>query len=151
VLFDPLGISKILWAIDPDRIPVGGMGLNLSPRDTAKLGYLFLHNGMCDNESIVFADWFQNASAIHVKTGVVVGTGVALDYGLMWWDYPRLKAYAALGYDGQTIFNIPDLDLEVVTTAATVNHDHDDIFSLIEKYIVPAVKDMPADFLTASQ
>jgi len=82
------------------------------------------------------------------KTGVVVGTGADLDYGLMWWDYPRLKAYAALGYDGQMIFNIPDLDLEVVTTAATVNHNHDDIFPLIEKYIVPAVQDMPTNFLS---
>ncbi|MBA3868702.1 MAG: serine hydrolase [Anaerolineae bacterium] len=150
VLFKPLGISDILWKVDPDGIPSGGTGLRLEPRDMAKLGYLFLHNGEWDGQTIVSADWVKNATTTQAGANVDMATGVKLDYGYMWWTFPRLKAYLALGFDGQLIFNIPDLDLEVVMNASTGTRIYQDTFGLIEKYIVPAVKDMPADFLTAS-
>ncbi len=139
-LFQPLGITNIHWRLDPEKIPVGGTDLQMSARDMAKLGYLFLHNGQWDGQKIVSPEWVQAATIRQVKTDS------DLNYGLMWWDYPRLKAYTALGYNGQIVFVIPDLDLIVVTTAATVNHDHDDIFALIENDVVPAVRDAPSDF-----
>ncbi len=144
VLLKPLGISDIFWQTDPDNLPIGGFGLRLKPRDMAKLGYLFLHNGQWDGQTIVSADWVQKASHTQVETGG------DLNYGWMWWTYPRFKAYTALGYDGQTVFVIPDLDLMIVTTAAIAEHNHDSIFDLIENEIVPAVKDLPKDFLTAN-
>ncbi len=146
VLFTPLGITQLGWRTDAQSIPIGGSDLKLTARDMAKLGYLFLHNGEWDGQTIVSPEWIDAASSEQVETGVIVGTGSALNYGLMWWTYPQLKAYAALGYDGQTVFVIPDLDLLVVTTAATVTHEHDEIFDLIETYVVPAVRDAPADF-----
>jgi CubicO group peptidase (beta-lactamase class C family) len=60
-------------------------------------------------------------------------------YGYQWWTYPSLAAYTALGRAGQTILVIPELDLIVVTTAEMDNHDQ--IFQLIEQYILPAVRD----------
>ncbi len=44
-LFDPLGIRMATWEHDVQGIPIGGWGLQLTPRDMAKLGYLYLHNG----------------------------------------------------------------------------------------------------------
>lgn len=140
VLFQPLGITDINWRLDPEKIPVGGTDLQMSARDMAKLGYLFLHNGEWDGQTIVAPKWVENAITTQVKTDSGLG------YGLMWWIDPSLKAYTALGYNGQTVFVIPDLDLIVVTTAATIDHGHNDIFALIEKYIVPAVQDAPSDF-----
>jgi hypothetical protein len=46
--------------------------------------------------------------------------------------------YAALGRYGQTIVVIPELQLVIVTTAAIDGHE--EIFELIEQYIVPAVQ-----------
>lgn len=149
VLLAPLGITNIRWRTDREGTPIGGSDLKLTARDMAKLGYLFLHNGEWDGETIVAPEWIQAASTEQVDTGVVVGTGSALNYGLMWWTYPQLNAYAALGYDGQTVFVIPQLDLLVVTTAATVKHDHDEIFALIEDYVIPAVQDLPEGFLAS--
>ncbi len=139
-LFKPLGIADFNWRLDPQTIPMGGTDLQMSARDMAKLGYLFLHNGQWDGQTIVSSEWVDNATSTQVKTDSGLG------YGLMWWTYPGLKAYAALGYNGQTVFVIPELDLIVVTTAATLDHGHNDIFALIEKYIVPAVQDAPPDF-----
>jgi CubicO group peptidase (beta-lactamase class C family) len=135
-LFEPLGISSADWETDPTDVPLGGWGLQLTPRDMAKLGYLYLHNGMWDGQQVVSAEWVKTATQMHVKTGTRVG----IDYGYMWWTCPSLNAYAALGYDGQTIFVIPNLDLVIVATAQTVGHEHDEIFELIEEYIVPAVQ-----------
>ncbi|MBN2006849.1 MAG: serine hydrolase [Anaerolineae bacterium] len=131
-LFEPLGISKVRWEADAKGISIGGWGLQITPRDMAKLGYLYLHNGQWDGQQIVSAEWVRNATQQHTGTG-----GDVLGYGYQWWTYPSLAAYTALGRDGQTIFVIPDADLIVVTTAAIGGHD--EIFQLIEQYVVPAV------------
>jgi CubicO group peptidase (beta-lactamase class C family) len=133
-LFGPLGISDADWSIDSSGIPIGGWGLFITPRDMAKLGYLYLRNGTWDGQQIVSADWVKTATQTHAQV-----PDTPLDYGYQWWTYPSLDAYAALGRFGQTIFVIPKLDLIVVTTA---DHEdsHDPIFELIKSYIIPAVK-----------
>ncbi len=130
-LLKPLGISNAQWAADPAGTSIGGWGLQLTPRDLAKLGYLYLRNGQWDGTQIVSAQWVKSATEQHTTTDGKLG------YGYQWWTDPSLEAYAALGRGGQTVFVIPRLDLIVVTTAETNNHDP--IFRLIEEYIVPAV------------
>ncbi len=131
-LFRPLGITDFRWDTDAQGIPIGGWGLQLTPRDMAKLGYLYLHEGAWDGRQIVPAQWVKSATEKHTRTDGELG------YGYQWWTYPRWGAYAALGRYGQTIFVIPSLDVIIVTTAATDGHDA--IFQLIEQYIVPAVR-----------
>jgi CubicO group peptidase (beta-lactamase class C family) len=129
-LFKPLGITDYQWDVDSDGTPIGGWGLQLTPRDMAKLGYLYLHNGQWAGQQIVPAQWVENATRLHTATDGPLG------YGYQWWTYPPLKAYTALGRGGQTVFVIPELDLIVITTAELDNHDA--IFRLIQQYIVPA-------------
>jgi len=131
-LFEPLGITGAQWNTDTRGIPIGGWGLQLTPRDMAKLGFLYLHNGVWDGRQIVSVAWVQTATQQHTATDGELG------YGYQWWIYPRFGAYTALGRDGQTIFVVPDLNLVVVTTAAM--NGHDAIFDLIEQYIVPAAQ-----------
>ncbi|CAG0937233.1 6-aminohexanoate-dimer hydrolase [Thermoflexales bacterium] len=131
-LFKPLGISNVRWDSDAEGIPVGGWGLQLTPRDMAKLGYLYLHKGQWDGQQIVSAQWVEDATRTHAETGGDLG------YGYQWWTYPALEAYTALGRGGQTIFVVPELDLIVVTTAQL--DDHDEIFNLVRQYILPAVQ-----------
>jgi CubicO group peptidase (beta-lactamase class C family) len=45
-LFEPIGITSSYWNKDAQDIPLGGSGLELTPRDAAKFGYLFLNNGV---------------------------------------------------------------------------------------------------------
>ncbi len=131
-LFKPLGIADAKWETDASGIPIGGWGLQLIPRDLAKLGYLYLRNGQWDGKQIVSGQWVKRATEQHTRTDSDLG------YGYQWWTYPSLDAYVALGRGGQTIFVIPRLDLIVVTTAEMSNHDP--VFRLIEEYIVPAVR-----------
>ena len=131
-LFRPLGITDVRWDADSQGIPIGGWGLQITPRDMAKLGYLYLRDGVWDGQQIVSSAWVKAATEKHTPTDGPLG------YGYQWWTYPKWGAYAALGRYGQMIFVVPDLDLIVVTTAAAGGHDA--IFRLIEQYIVPAAQ-----------
>ena len=134
-LFDPLGITNYHWQQDPQGVLLGGWGLNLAPRDLAKLGYLYLNNGAWEGQPVVSAKWVQTATTQHFARPGDLG------YGYQWWIYPRYNAFAALGRFGQMIFVSPSLDLVVVTTASTSDaQGHDPIFNLIDEYIVPAIK-----------
>ena len=131
-LFEPLGITNLRWDTDRAGIPIGGWGLQITPRDMAKLGYLYLRGGQWDGRQIVSPAWVERATQSQTSTGGNLG------YGYQWWIYPSLGGYTALGRYGQTIFVIPGSDLVIVTTATLDGHD--EIFRLIEDYIVPAVK-----------
>jgi CubicO group peptidase (beta-lactamase class C family) len=131
-LFEPLGITDAAWDTDATGMPIGGWGLQLTPREMAKLGYLYLNGGEWDGRQIVSKGWIKTATRKHT------GTDTDLGYGYQWWIYPRWGAYAALGRYGQTIFVIPEMNLIVVTTAQVEGHDP--IFDLIDEYIVPAVE-----------
>jgi CubicO group peptidase (beta-lactamase class C family) len=45
-LFGPLGIGDVYWRHDPQGVSAGGAGLYLQPRDMAKIGTLYLQDGM---------------------------------------------------------------------------------------------------------
>jgi CubicO group peptidase (beta-lactamase class C family) len=124
---------NVNWETDSSGIPIGGWGLKLTPRDMAKLGYLFLHNGQWDGQQVVSSDWVKTATQKHISTG---GNW---NYGYQWWVETSTGAFAALGLYGQTIYVRPDLDLVVVTTAQ-LESGHDEIFKLIDEYIIPACK-----------
>ncbi len=132
-LFRPLGISNLTWEADRQGTSIGGWGLELTPRDMAKLGYLYLHNGVWEGKQVVSGQWVQEATKKRVETGGRLG------YGYQWWIYDTNGAYAATGRYGQTIWVSPELDLVVVTTAQMDNHDP--IYSLIDNFIIPAVKE----------
>ena len=114
VLFRPLGMLPGDWMRSPQGEVSAGSGLELSPRDMLKLGYLYLREGEWDGRRIVDADYVRAATTWQ-SAGDATGGWAA--YGYQWWvtatgaGYP---AYFALGYGGQHIFVVPALDLVVV-------------------------------------
>jgi CubicO group peptidase (beta-lactamase class C family) len=133
-LFDPLGIRNPGWVADRDGLPLGGWGLQLSAREMAKLGYLFLRGGTWDGKEIVTPEWVKAATARHTDSDSTIGTG----YGYQWWTNAQHPAYMALGRFGQTVYVNPEKDLVVAIRAQLPNHDA--VYYLIDKYIEPAVK-----------
>jgi CubicO group peptidase (beta-lactamase class C family) len=110
-LFNPLGISKVIWPRDPQGNYFGGQDIWLTPRDMAKFGYLFLHNGEWDGRQIIPAEWVAQSS----ETAFTLGPGQG--YGYQWWTYPELGVYYAAGAYEQRIFVAPARDLVVVLTS----------------------------------
>ena len=129
-LFGPLGIKDPAWERDPSGIPIGGWGLTLTPRDMAKLGFLYLHQGMWEGKQLVPASWVRDSTQPHIRAGD------GWDYGYQWWVDPSQSFFAAIGRYGQCIIVVPKLDMVVVFTAHI--EDTDPETELLQKYIIPA-------------
>ncbi|HET9359170.1 MAG TPA: serine hydrolase [Vicinamibacterales bacterium] len=114
-LFKPLGISSYYWKHTPTGHADTEGGLYLTPRDLAKIGYLFLRGGVWDGTRILAEEFVRASAMTQISTGA---DSRGLDYGFQWWveRRPEGAAYAALGYGGQRLIVIPDLDLVAVFT-----------------------------------
>src|SRR5205807_2248969 len=124
-LFAPLGITNVSWPTDHDGVSHGWGDLELQPRDMAKLGYLWLHNGRWEDRQVVPADYLAQALTRHIS----VQPGI--DYGYGMWLYPGHNPidFEANGTGGQRITVIPSLDMVEVTTGNGL--DANDIAQLI--------------------
>lgn len=111
-LFEPLGITDVIWELDPQGYSDGWAGLYLYPDDLAKIGYLMLHQGRWEGKQIVSSTWVEEATKLQKKTGK------GDNYGYGWWVPPPTQfiEFAAEGRGGQYIRILPELDLIVVTT-----------------------------------
>jgi CubicO group peptidase (beta-lactamase class C family) len=136
-LFEPLGISDVLWSRDPSGISIGGWGLRMTPCDMAKLGYLYLNNGVWDGQQVVPADWVNASIQKHVQVTDPLEPW-ELHLGYSWWLH-EFGPYAAHGMRGQFIYVIPDLNMVVVFTSGL---DEEAEFVqpelLIRDFIMPA-------------
>lgn len=137
-LFEPIGVNEFSWFIEPNGIPTGGHGLRLSPRDMAKFGYLYLNNGIWDGTQVVPENWVKESTKTLIQRKYISD----FYYGYQWWVSPD-GYYCAVGYAGQWIYVVPDLDLVVVFTNSTSESDYLQITTperLLRTYILPAVK-----------
>jgi CubicO group peptidase (beta-lactamase class C family) len=137
-LFDPLGIARPTWQRSPQHETVGGFGLELTARDLAKLGYLYLNGGKWDGEKIVPAEYVA-AATTYQSTGD--STGFAA-YGYQWWvaEVAGMPSFFGLGFGGQYLYVVPALDLIAVVVAGFETAPPVTIHRpLIENVIVPAV------------
>jgi CubicO group peptidase (beta-lactamase class C family) len=110
-LFGPLGIASARWGrVDAQGVTDGEAGLFLSPHDMARIGYLYLHNGLWDGKQIIPSSWADRA-----KEGKVSAT-FGYHYANLWWSLPEKGAYMARGRHSQLILVLPKLDVVAVMT-----------------------------------
>jgi CubicO group peptidase (beta-lactamase class C family) len=89
----------------------------ISARDLARLGQLYLQGGNWNGAQIVPADWVEESTRVHSRTGQ---TGTSSGYGYMWWiaaeDFGDIKegSFCASGYGGHTVEVLPHLDTVIV-------------------------------------
>jgi CubicO group peptidase (beta-lactamase class C family) len=111
-LFEPLGITSVEHDLDDSGVMSGGSAINMSARDFARFGLLYLRGGERDGTQIVPEEWVDYAR-LPVPDAPV--------YGAHWWiagtedRYPQ--AFQASGFNGQSITIVPELDLVVVVLA----------------------------------
>ena len=109
-LFAPLGITDAAWTKCPAGVCHGAGELQLTPRDMAKFGYLYLRRGKWGEQQIVPAEWVANSIVEHTSYMADFG------YGYQWWTLNALGAGMAVGFAGQYIWYFPGLDLVAVIT-----------------------------------
>jgi CubicO group peptidase (beta-lactamase class C family) len=111
-LFAPLGIVRAGWPADLYGNSHGFADLELTPRDSAKLGYLWLHYGRWENAQIVPMEYLRAALTGRAS----VQPGVQYGYGFWLYTSHTPYDYEANGHGGQRITVIPRQNtVEVVT------------------------------------
>jgi CubicO group peptidase (beta-lactamase class C family) len=106
-LVEPLGLAE----------PSYQQGLSLRTLDMAKLGQLYLQNGMWAGRQILPETYVREATRRRSEGGLPL----SLPYGYMWWvvhSHAARPTFMAAGYGGQFVWVYPPLDLVIATTSA---------------------------------
>ena len=135
-LFTPLGI-EYYWKRTPLGVVDTEGGLFLKNSDLAKIGYLYLNDGMWDGQQIVSKDWVKQSLApfIDAEEG--------FKYGFKWWLMPRpgRQGYIWMGrgFGGQRLMVFPEEDMIAVFTGWEILKDPAGDSDLVSR-ILPAVR-----------
>ena len=130
VLFGPLGITDYEWLGSsrwkPGTSPSAASGLRMRARDLAKIGSVFLHQGMWDGRQIVPADWVELSGQHHVSEIPWGRSTATYGYGFMWYPGitsgdPGHRVLRAAGNGDQRIFVLPELRLAITIFAGNYN------------------------------
>jgi CubicO group peptidase (beta-lactamase class C family) len=146
MLFDPLGITDVEWVGDLAGLPAAASGLRLRPRDLAKFGSLYLHQGRWSNRQVLPEEWVKESTRRHVTFPNQPSRG----YAYHWWHtcYATpsglVESKTAVGNGGQRVFVLPELKSVVTVLAGRYND-----FSIapweqiLTQYIIPSFHAQP--------
>lgn len=118
------------WAADQSNINTGGWGLTLSPIDMAKIGQLYLNEGMWDGREIVSKKWIQESTKEHSQW-----QKLSLSYGYLWW-VEKENGFFAMGDGGNVIYVNKKKNL-VISIASFFAPRVTDRIDFIKEYMEP--------------
>lgn len=118
-----------VWIMDEQGTNTAGWGLSLSTRDMAKIGQLYLNEGVWENKQIVSSNWIKESTSEHSRW-----EKQNLGYGYLWWI--TKNGFAAVGDGGNVIYCNKEKELVIAITGYFKPRCKDRI-DLIEKYIEP--------------
>ena len=113
VLFGPLGIDSVELTFDTDAYWVAGYGADMTARDFARFGLLYLRDGVWDGQRILPEGWVDSART-PITPAPPYGTG-------FWIDVNAPDTFSAEGFFGQKVVVAPDADLVVVVLAQNLD------------------------------
>lgn len=127
-LFLPLGIDEFDWWADGMGTTIGGQNLSMSLRDMAKLGLLYLHDGVWEGERLLPEGWVKTSLTPQSQPAYYPPTDQIETiewYGYQWWIWKGewfygYRSFQASGYAGQQVLVFPELDMIIATTSNLV-------------------------------
>ena len=121
------------WVAGPNGVNTAGWGLNLTAMDMAKLGQLYLNDGMWEGKQILSKEWIKESTSKHS-----ICEAFGLSYGYLWWLIDETEgSFAAVGDGGNVIYVNPKKDMVIAITSLFVPNAEDRI-EFIKGYIEPA-------------
>ncbi len=145
-LFRPLGIAAPSWPSDGQGLSQGGGGILLVPRDAAKIGYLYLHDGEWEGQRLLPPGWVDRIR--HATLDMHATFNPALRYANYFWVLPDKNVFMAVGDRCQVIMVLPALEIVAVATArdyCSFGKVADDIAGAVK-----SVSALPADSVGAN-
>lgn len=123
-LWEPLGMQDNgEWILDNTGMELALGGLNMSLRDYAKIGQLFLHQGNFNGQQLISKNWIEMSTtpdAPHVMPNSTMSEHPQ-GYGFQWWIPQKDEGdFFAVGIYNQFIYVQPEKNLVIVKLSA--NH-----------------------------
>jgi CubicO group peptidase (beta-lactamase class C family) len=145
-LFDPLGIDQVFWARSAEGIDLGYSGLHVVTESIAKLGQLYLQNGVWQDEQLLSPRYVAEAHRKqvdnkHHSSNVDWQQG----YGFQFWMCEH-DAYRGDGAFGQLCVIVPAADAVMVCTAQS--GDMQDEINLFWDHLLPGATSVELSLLT---
>jgi len=147
-LFKPLEIDSSSWGPQYNNgvIEAGG-GLEITPRDMAKIGVICLNNGAFNGKQIISEQWIKKCNiqySNNTNIDIPGHTSGIHGYSYSWWlkSYKKsgedINMYHAVGWGGQEIIILPELNTVVVFTGGNYIPNVK-VIAILEEYILPAI------------
>ncbi len=138
-LLEPLGIVGATTEVSPQGIDLGGLGMSMRTEDVAKLGLLYLQDGLWQGRRVLPEGWVAQASAAQVPTAHWDGIDWQQGYGFQFWR--SRHGYRADGAFGQFSLVLPDEDAVVAITGAF--RDTGAVLQAVWTHLLPGLHDEP--------
>lgn len=121
------------WIKDPSDVHAGGFGLTLTLEDMLKLGQLYLNKGIHNGEQIISSEWVEATIQPHTS-----------EYGYLWWLHKEqnIETYAAMGFGGNMICVIPELQV-VIAAVAELKYTKQSPWTLLDDHLLPYLQELP--------
>lgn len=133
-LANPLGLKSFVFEKDASGTFNGGAFVHATPRDLAKIGYLYLNNGQWNNETILTKDWIKKTLTVspgYLSDGTVIHdiTDDGVWGGSIWLNRAAKKGFGrpypvspedmflAMGHYGQLLIVLPSQKMVIARTA----------------------------------
>ena len=121
-LIDKINMNSMVIEADLEGNYVGSSYGWATPRDWAKLGLLYLHNGNWNGTQIFSKNWVKYATTPTPTSNGWYGAQIWLNAGNRYPDVPK-NMYSFNGYQGQNVFILPNEELVIVRMGLTKNAD----------------------------
>ncbi|GGP62670.1 serine hydrolase domain-containing protein [Streptomyces calvus] len=142
-LFEPLGIGEAWWLRDRTGREIGFSGLHATTDAVARLGQLYLRDGVWRGERLLPEGWVARASRPHIPTAGAMGEQDRQDwdrgYGHQFWM--SRHGYRGDGAYGQYCLVLPEQDAVIAATAATERMQ--EYLNLVWQHLLPAFRPGP--------
>ncbi len=138
-LFEPLGIDGLRWAEQRPGMVLGFSGVYTNLDAVARLGQLYLDDGVWAGRRLLHEGWVGEASRAHVDNPLGEGADWRQGYGLQLWRSQH--GYRGDGAFGQFMLVLPDQDAVVALFSHT---DHmQSVLDHAWRFLLPAFGDGP--------
>ncbi|WP_375431154.1 serine hydrolase domain-containing protein [uncultured Friedmanniella sp.] len=134
-LFEPLGIPAPYWIARPAGREIGFSGLHLTTEAVARLGQLYLDDGVWQGARLLPAGWVADASRVHTANPAEPNPDWQQGYGYQIWR--ARHGYRGDGAYGQFCIVLPEEDVVLAITAQTENMQG--ILDAAWTHLLPAV------------
>ncbi len=141
-LFEPLGITNYHWELSPEGIECGGWGLYLTREDMAKLGQLYLDEGVWCGKRIISDTWIKMSTMPWIKTPEEYG---AFEYGYHVWADKYGKSFLFNGMFCQDVLVLREQRIVIATNGGLEQlFQQSEYYNLIFKYFdLPSFRPIP--------